>query len=78
MASMQEKTEEWIDSIRGAANSAEESTNNSAGQSANESAQQGMDQSADVIQQSGEKVTNMAQGAAEDAKNTLGMGQSNN
>jgi len=43
-------------------------------QSATESAQQGKDQSGGFLQQKGEQVMNMAQGAVGTVKNTLGMG----
>ena len=70
----QAKTEEWIASTKDTANAARNKTA-SAAQSVEESAQQGRDQSAGFIQQTGEQVENMAQGAVDSVKNTLGMAE---
>jgi len=43
------------------------------GQATKETAQSGKDNSAGFLQQTGEKVKGMAQGATEAVKNTLGM-----
>ncbi|KAJ1413406.1 seed maturation protein PM30 [Sesbania bispinosa] len=45
------------------------------GQSTKESAQSGKDNTGGFLQQTGEKVKDMAQGATEAVKQTLGMGQ---
>uniref|UniRef100_A0A2N9IDF2 Beta-amylase n=1 Tax=Fagus sylvatica TaxID=28930 RepID=A0A2N9IDF2_FAGSY len=64
----QAKTEEWIASTKDTANAARNKTA-SAAQSVEESAQQGRDQSAGFIQQTGEQVENMAQGAVDRTSN---------
>ncbi|KAK1591772.1 hypothetical protein Q3G72_013447 [Acer saccharum] len=69
----QAKTEEWIESAQNTANAARDKASNAA-QSTHESAKQGADQRAGFLQQTGEKVANMAQGAVDGVKNTLGMG----
>ncbi|TXG72464.1 hypothetical protein EZV62_001043 [Acer yangbiense] len=69
----QAKTEEWIESAQNTANAARDKASNAA-QSTHDSTKQGVDQSAGFLQQTGEKVANMAQGAVDGVKNTLGMG----
>ena len=69
----QAQTEEWIESAQNTANAARDKASNAA-QSTNDSAQQGADQSTGFLQQTGEKMANMAQGAVDGVKNTLGMG----
>ncbi|OWM84246.1 late embryogenesis abundant protein 2 [Punica granatum] len=53
--------------------SAKEGTANAAN-SAQATAQRGADQSAGFMQQTGEQMKSMAQGAVDGVKNTLGMG----
>ncbi|KAK0608751.1 hypothetical protein LWI29_035371 [Acer saccharum] len=69
----QAKTEEWVESAQNTANAARDKASNAA-QSTHDSALQGADQSAGFLQQTGEKVASMAQGAVDGVKNTLGMG----
>ena len=69
----QAKTEEWIESAQNTANATRDMPPNAA-QSTYGCAQQGEDQSGGFFQQTGEKVVNMAQGAVDGVKNTLGMG----
>ncbi|KAH7573140.1 hypothetical protein ACOSP7_006591 [Xanthoceras sorbifolium] len=72
----QAKTEEWIQSAQNTTNATREKASNAA-QSAEESAQDAKEQSAGFLQQTGEKVVHMAQGAVDGVKNTLGIGESN-
>ncbi|KAH0670179.1 hypothetical protein KY290_025597 [Solanum tuberosum] len=67
------KTEQWIDSAKNVANSAVDKAEN-ATQRASESAQQNNDHNAGFLQQKGEQMIHMAQGAIDGVKNTLGMG----
>ncbi|KAH7833944.1 hypothetical protein Vadar_011294 [Vaccinium darrowii] len=68
----QAKTEEWVQSAQNTADKACDKMADS-----RESAQQGKEQSAGFIQQTGEQVMNMAQGAIDGVKNTLGMNERN-
>ncbi|KAF6144368.1 hypothetical protein GIB67_024604 [Kingdonia uniflora] len=69
----QEKTSEWIDSAKDTANTAQHKTCE-ASQSAKESGQHGQEQASGFLQQTGEKVMDMASGAADSVKSTLGVG----
>ncbi|CAK9166989.1 unnamed protein product [Ilex paraguariensis] len=69
----QAKTEEWVQSAKDTANAASDRASN-ATQNTRESAQRGADQTAGFLQQTGEQVKNMAQGAIDGVKNTLGVG----
>ncbi|KAJ8542145.1 hypothetical protein K7X08_017011 [Anisodus acutangulus] len=69
----QASTEQWVDSAKGIANSAVDKAEN-ATQRASESAEQNKDQNAGFLQQKGEQMMHMAQGAIDGVKNTLGMG----
>ncbi|KAH7521889.1 late embryogenesis abundant protein D-7 [Ziziphus jujuba] len=60
------KTEDWIGSTKDSA------------QSAQQSAQETKQEAAGILQQTGEQVKNMAQGAVDTVKNTLGMGDQRN
>ncbi|KAL3507443.1 hypothetical protein ACH5RR_032825 [Cinchona calisaya] len=62
----QAKTEQWVESCKDSANTARENTAHAA------------DQSAGFLQQTGEQVKSMAQGAIDGVKNTLGVGDNNN
>ncbi|KAL7141888.1 hypothetical protein ABFS83_08G084900 [Erythranthe nasuta] len=70
----QKKAEEWIDSAKGTAQSAHDRTCDALGRT-QEQAQRSQEESAGFLQQTGEKVANMAQGAVDGVKNTLGMGE---
>uniref|UniRef100_A0A7N0V5V3 Uncharacterized protein n=1 Tax=Kalanchoe fedtschenkoi TaxID=63787 RepID=A0A7N0V5V3_KALFE len=70
----QSKTEDLIHSAKDSTNSARDMTAG-APQSAKESAQQGKEQSAGFLHQTGEQMVNMAQGAVDTMKNTLGMNE---
>ncbi|XP_055809415.1 late embryogenesis abundant protein 1-like [Solanum dulcamara] len=69
----QAKTEQWIDSAQSVANSAIDKAEN-ATQRASESVQQNNDHNAGFLQQKGEQMIHMAQGAIDGVKNTLGIG----
>uniref|UniRef100_A0A7N1A2G0 Uncharacterized protein n=1 Tax=Kalanchoe fedtschenkoi TaxID=63787 RepID=A0A7N1A2G0_KALFE len=68
------KTEDLIHSAKDSANSARDKTSDMT-QSAKGSAQQGNEQSAGFLHQTGEQMVNMAQGAVDTMKNTLGMNE---
>ncbi|KAF8402009.1 hypothetical protein HHK36_012960 [Tetracentron sinense] len=72
----QAKTDEWIDSAKNTASTARDKTANAA-QCTQESAQHGKEQTAGFLQQTGEQVMNMAHGAMDSMKNTLGVGDNN-
>ncbi|KAH6809159.1 hypothetical protein C2S51_026942 [Perilla frutescens var. frutescens] len=65
----QASTEQFLDSAKESANKAHEAAGHSQGQ-----AQQSKEENATFLQQTGEQVANMAQGAIDGVKNTLGMG----
>ncbi|XP_018807593.2 late embryogenesis abundant protein 1-like isoform X1 [Juglans regia] len=69
----QATAEEWMQSTKDAANATKDKTAD-ATQSATESAQHGKDKSASFIQQKGEQMKHMAQGAVDSVKSTLGVG----
>ncbi|KAH7573138.1 hypothetical protein JRO89_XS03G0075300 [Xanthoceras sorbifolium] len=66
----QAKTEEWIQSAQNTTNAARDEVSNAS--------QSGQEQSGGFLQQTGEKMVNLAQGAVDGVKNTLGMGDNNN
>ncbi|GAA0174186.1 hypothetical protein LIER_27629 [Lithospermum erythrorhizon] len=68
----QAKTEQWAESAKGTAHSAVNKAENAA-QRTQQKAQQ--HESGGVMQQTGEKVAHMAQGAVDGVKNTLGIGE---
>nr|DAD20110.1 TPA_asm: hypothetical protein HUJ06_021573 [Nelumbo nucifera] len=70
----QAKTEECIQSAKDTASTACDKTENAA-QSTRDSAQQ---QDSGFLQQTGEKIADMAQGAVDSVKNTLGIGDNSN
>ncbi|KAM1380688.1 hypothetical protein ACFX2I_022386 [Malus domestica] len=70
----QAKAEEWMQSTQETAHEARNATADAA-ESAKESAQHGKDQSAGFLQQTGEQVMNMAHGAMDSVKSTLGMNE---
>ncbi|XP_015075928.1 late embryogenesis abundant protein 1-like [Solanum pennellii] len=72
-AQAEANTEQWVDSAKNVANSAVNKAEN-ATQRASESAQQNNDKNAGFLQQKGEQMIHMAQGAIDGVKNTLGMG----
>ncbi|XP_058092287.1 late embryogenesis abundant protein 1-like [Magnolia sinica] len=69
------KTEEWIESAKDTANQAADKTADAA-QSAKESTQQGTESTEGFFQQTGEQMMQMAQGAVDSVKSTLGVGES--
>merc|ERR1712137_941668 len=73
MSNIQENLKAGESQVQDTANAARNKTAD-ATQSTKESAQQGKDQSAGFLQQTGEQVKNMAQGAVGNVKSTLGMG----
>ncbi|CAN6464756.1 unnamed protein product [Victoria cruziana] len=70
----EEKTEQWIDSAKDTAHAAGEKACEAA-QSAADSAEHCQQQAPSFLQQTGEQIKNMAHGAAESVKQTLGMGE---
>ncbi|VFQ92271.1 unnamed protein product [Cuscuta campestris] len=71
----QAKAEQWAESAKGTANSAVDKAEN-ATQNAQQSAQQRRAEEGETgfLQQTGEQMISMAQGAIDGVKNTLGMG----
>ncbi|PIM98990.1 Malate dehydrogenase (decarboxylating) [Handroanthus impetiginosus] len=67
------KTQQWIDSAKSTAESAHDKACNAAGKT-QEEAQRSKEESAGFLQQTGEQMVHMAQGAIDGVKNTLGMG----
>ncbi|XP_059653976.1 late embryogenesis abundant protein 1-like [Cornus florida] len=72
----QAKTEEWVQSAQNTANSAQNATNRACDNVADsrDTAQQEREQNPGFLQQTGEQVMHMAQGAIDGVKNTLGVG----
>ncbi|KAL8479756.1 hypothetical protein ACS0TY_026097 [Phlomoides rotata] len=70
----QAKTEEWVESAKSTANKAHDKACEATGKS-HEQAQRSKDENATFFQQTGEQMANMAQGAIDGVKNTLGMGE---
>ncbi|GFY82814.1 Late embryogenesis abundant protein [Actinidia chinensis var. chinensis] len=66
----QAKTEEWVQSAQNTANKACDKMADS-----RESAEHGKEEAAGFLQQTGEQVMHMAQGAIDGVKNTLGMNE---
>ncbi|KZV13940.1 late embryogenesis abundant protein 1-like [Dorcoceras hygrometricum] len=69
----QAKTEEWVESAKDTASKAHDKVCETAGQT-QQQAQRSKDENANFLQQTGEQVVHMAQGAIDGVKNTLGMG----
>ncbi|KZV15261.1 hypothetical protein F511_27543 [Dorcoceras hygrometricum] len=72
----QAKTEEWVESAKDTASKAHDKVCETAGQT-QQQAQRSKDENANFLQQTGEQVVHMAQGAIDGVKNTLGMGDKN-
>ncbi|KAI3459591.1 hypothetical protein Pfo_016254 [Paulownia fortunei] len=70
---IQEKTEEWMESAKSTANAAHDKACNAAGKTP-EQTQRSKEENAGFLQQTGEQMAHMAQGAIDGVKNTLGMG----
>ncbi|PIN14468.1 Malate dehydrogenase (decarboxylating) [Handroanthus impetiginosus] len=70
----QAKTEQWVDSAKNTANKAHDKACEAAGKT-QEQAQRSKEESAGFLQQTGEQVVHMAQGAIDGVKNTLGIGE---
>ncbi|KAL3628059.1 hypothetical protein CASFOL_028161 [Castilleja foliolosa] len=68
----QGKTEQWVESAKSTANQAHDKACEAAGKS-QEQAHRSKDETTGFLQQTGEQVANMAQGAIDGVKNTLGM-----
>uniref|UniRef100_A0A7N0TT82 Late embryogenesis abundant protein 1-like n=1 Tax=Kalanchoe fedtschenkoi TaxID=63787 RepID=A0A7N0TT82_KALFE len=64
------KAEEWMQSTKDTANAARDNT-------VNDTAQHGKEQTAGFLQQTGDQIASMAQGAADTVKNTLGINNDN-
>ncbi len=70
----QMKADEWIQSTKDTANAAQDKASNAA-QSTKESAQHGQEQASGFIHQTADKAMNMAHGAVDSVKSTLGVGE---
>ncbi|KAL7124188.1 hypothetical protein ABFS83_14G031200 [Erythranthe nasuta] len=70
----QAKAEEWVDSAKDTAHAAHDKACDAAGKT-QEQAHRSKEESAGFLQQTGEQVAHMAQGAIDGVKNTLGMGE---
>ncbi|KAL0368533.1 UNVERIFIED_CONTAM: hypothetical protein Scaly_1072200 [Sesamum calycinum] len=68
----QGKAEEWMESAKSTANAAHDKACDVAGDSQGQ-AQRSKEENAGLLQQTGEQMVNMAQGAIDGMKNTLGM-----
>ncbi|KAF7837387.1 late embryogenesis abundant protein 1-like [Senna tora] len=68
----QAKTEECLDSVKHTASAAADKAHQAAN-SSGQQAQENKEQAAGFLQQTGEQVKNMAQGAMDSVKQTLGM-----
>ncbi|XP_073124473.1 uncharacterized protein [Henckelia pumila] len=69
----QAKTEEWVESAKNTTSKAHDKACEAAGQT-QQQAQRNKEENANFLQQTGEQVVHMAQGAIDGVKNTLGMG----
>ncbi|KAG8369749.1 hypothetical protein BUALT_Bualt14G0046100 [Buddleja alternifolia] len=69
----QEKTEQWMESAKNTANKAHDKAFDAAGKT-QEEAHRSKEETTGFLQQTGEQVAHMAQGAIDGVKNTLGMG----
>ncbi|KAK2993358.1 hypothetical protein RJ640_007625 [Escallonia rubra] len=69
----QAKTEDWMESAKNTANAAHDKAADAANCTSGQ-AQQHKDESAGFLQQTGEQMVHMAQGAIDGVKNTLGVG----
>ncbi|XP_011073738.1 late embryogenesis abundant protein 1 [Sesamum indicum] len=68
----QAKAENWTESAKSTANAAHDKACDMAGDSQGQ-AQRSKEENAGLLQQTGEQMVNMAQGAIDGMKNTLGM-----
>ncbi|KAL3812397.1 hypothetical protein ACJIZ3_013665 [Penstemon smallii] len=66
-------TEQWMESAKNTAEAAHDKACNAAGKTHAET-QRSKEENASFLQQTGEQVAHMAQGAIDGVKNTLGMG----
>ncbi|KAI3469888.1 hypothetical protein Pfo_026551 [Paulownia fortunei] len=69
----QGKTEQCVESAKSTASKAHDKACDAAGKS-QEQAQRSKEENAGFLQQTGEQMAHMAQGALDGVKNTLGMG----
>ncbi|KAL6581909.1 hypothetical protein OROMI_005923 [Orobanche minor] len=72
----QAKTEQWVESAKSTASQAHDKACEAAGKT-QEQAQCTKEESVGFLQQTGEQVAHMAQGAIDGVKNTLGIGDKN-
>ncbi|KAL8491148.1 hypothetical protein ACS0TY_022978 [Phlomoides rotata] len=68
----QAKAEDWMESAKSTAGAAHDKACDAAGKSQGQ-AQRSKEENAGFLQQTGEQMANMAQGAIDGVKNTLGM-----
>ncbi|KAK1309246.1 hypothetical protein QJS10_CPA09g01941 [Acorus calamus] len=71
-----ENANQMMESVKDKAQTARDKTCDAA-RSTHDSAQQGTEKATGFLQQTGEQVMNMAQGAVDSVKNTLGVGDNN-
>ncbi|CAA0811637.1 Late embryogenesis abundant protein (LEA) family protein [Striga hermonthica] len=69
----QGQTEQWIESAKSTASQAHDKACDAAGKT-QEQAQLSKEETTGFLQQTGEQITHLAQGAIDGVKNTLGMG----
>ncbi|KAF7807272.1 late embryogenesis abundant protein 2-like [Senna tora] len=70
--SYEEKAEQWMESTKNSASAAMDKAHAAANTTGKES-EQNKEEAAGFLQQTGEQVKNMAQGAVDTVKQTLGM-----
>ncbi|KAL6517162.1 hypothetical protein OROHE_017868 [Orobanche hederae] len=68
----QAKTEQWVESAKSTASQAHDKACEAAGKTQDQ-AQRSKEESVGFLQQTGEQVAHMAQGAIDGVKNTLGI-----
>ncbi|XP_042515897.1 late embryogenesis abundant protein 1-like [Macadamia integrifolia] len=73
----QAMTEDWLQSAKDTTNAARDKVSDVTHHTSN-SAQQHKDESAGFLHQKGEQMMNMAQGAVDSVKSTLGVGDNSN
>ncbi|KAG6431294.1 hypothetical protein SASPL_109373 [Salvia splendens] len=73
-AHAQAATEQFVDSAKDTASTAHDKAHDALGHSQGQ-AQQSKEENATFLQQTAESAANMAQGALDGVKNTLGMGE---
>ncbi|KAK6130505.1 hypothetical protein DH2020_035763 [Rehmannia glutinosa] len=70
----QGKTEQWVESAKSTASQAHDKASEAVGKT-QEQAQRSKEENVGFLQQTGEQMAHMAQGAIDGVKNTLGMSE---